>query len=112
MFDTGVLEDALRRHRERLERERVKLLGVVALCLKTMRKRYGIKEAYIIGSLLIPHRWSDRSDIDVAVSGCSENLLDIMKELEEATGREVDVLDLERHPSRESIVKKGMRIYG
>lgn len=32
-------------------------------------------------------RWSNFSDIDVAISGASVYILDVMKELEEATGR-------------------------
>jgi len=74
------------------------------------REKYDIQTAYIVGSLLQPHRWYPFSDIDVAVSGCSRHTFSVMKELEEATGKDVDVIDLDEHFSADLLRKKGMKI--
>ncbi len=111
-FDTGILDIALREQRERLERERRGLLELVEKTLREIQRRYDIQSAYIVGSLLLPNRWYPFSDIDVALSGCSEHLLTIMKELEEATGKRVDVIDLDRHPFPQLFKRKGVRVYG
>lgn len=111
-FDTGILDTALREQRKRLEKERRGLLEVVEKTLRDIQRKYTIRSAYIVGSLLLPHRWYPFSDVDVALSGCSVYLLSIMKDLEEATGGRVDVIDLDRHPFPELLKRKGMRVYG
>ena len=35
-----------------------------------------------------------------------------MKALEDATGKTVDVIDLDRHPAPETFVRSGARVYG
>ena len=39
-------------------------------------------------------------------------VLEVMKALEEATGRAVDVIDLDRHPSAQSFTQAGVKVYG
>jgi predicted nucleotidyltransferase len=110
-FDTSILDRALREKRGRLERERKELLARVVGALRAVRDRFGIQEAYVVGSLAELGRWRDSSDVDVAVAGASRYILDIMGVLEEATGREVDVIDLDRHPRAGSIRAKGVKVY-
>ena len=62
-----------------------------------------------MGSLLNPKKWSISSDIDIAVSGCSKHILDIMSELEKQTNKEVDVIDMDRHFNPDLIRKKGKK---
>ena len=112
MFDTHVLDETLKVQREKRNRERVDLLDRVARTLKAIRQEYRIQEAYIVGSLLADYRWHRSSDIDVAVGGCSGEVLEVMKELEETTGKDVDVIDLDRHPFPDAFRSKGLRIYG
>lgn len=112
MFDTSILDESLRLQREKQERERVILLQRVKETLRTVRCKYGLREAYICGSLLTARHWHRFSDIDVAVGGCSRAVLDVMGEIEEATGKEVDVIDLDRHPHPESFRSKGLKLYG
>lgn len=112
MFDTSILEEALRSRRQRLDSEQADLLGRVDRTLRDLRSEYGIGEAYVIGSLVPPRRWHQSSDVDVAVGGCSGNVLEVMRELEETTGREVDVVDLDRHPFPDLFRRQGLRIYG
>ncbi len=65
-----------------------------------------------MGTVLSPALWRESSDVDVAVSGCSHAALDVMKALEDATGKTVDVIDLDRHPAPETFVRSGVRVYG
>ncbi len=66
-FDTSILDRVLEERRKRLEGERKELLVRVVKTLQEIRKRFGIKEAYVVGSLVEPGRWADCSDVDVAV---------------------------------------------
>ncbi len=111
-FDNRVLDRAIRERRNRLEEERRRLLSRVMEALRDIKDRFGIKEAYIVGSLLDSRRWAEFSDVDVAVAGASGHILDIMGQLEEATGKEVDVIDLDRHPNAEAIRVRGLKVYG
>jgi predicted nucleotidyltransferase len=111
-FDTSIRDRAIKERRERLEKERRKLLDVVARTLQENREKYNIREAYITGSLLQSHRWYQFSDVDVVVGGCSQHIFSVMGELEEATDREVDVIDLDNHPSPDWVRKRSMKVYG
>ncbi len=110
-YDTSLLDRILLEKHKRLEDERQKLLSITKNVLISIKKKYRIKSAYILGSLL-KKRWNESSDVDVAVSGASGYILEIMKELEEATKRAVDVIDLDHHPFPEIVKKRGRRIYG
>ena len=112
MFDTGILDRAIRAKQGARDRERRAMLVRVADALRDMRQRFGIREAHIVGSLLQAHRWNETSDVDVAVGGCSAHILNVMEAIEEATGREVDVVDLDRHTGGDSFRLRGMKIYG
>lgn len=112
MFDTSLLDKAIKERRKRLEAERANLIGCVRRTLLELREPLGIDKAYIVGSLCSPCFWRESSDIDVAVGGCSSMVLDVMKALEDVTGRAVDVIDLDRNPSAESFVRSGVKVYG
>lgn len=106
MFDTRIRDAAIRARRQRLVFERVRRT------LLERRKPLGIEAAYIVGSLRSPDSWRESSDVDVAVAGCSPVVLEIMKALEDASGRVVDVIDLDRHPAPRSFTQSGVKVYG
>jgi predicted nucleotidyltransferase len=110
-FDTSVLDRVLEERRKNLDEERERLLLIVQKVLSSIRNKYGIKKAYIIGSIVLAKRWNPSSDIDVAISGASSYILDVMKELEEATSYPIDVIDLDKFPYPEMIKKKGIKVY-
>ncbi|MDE2809364.1 MAG: hypothetical protein OXN90_13175 [Gemmatimonadota bacterium] len=112
MFDTSVLDEALRKRRQRLAAEQAELFDCVRRTLLELREPLGIEAAYIVGSLRSPDSWRESSDIDVAVAGCSSVVLEIMKALEDATGREVTVIDLDRHPAPQSFAQFGVKVHG
>jgi predicted nucleotidyltransferase len=108
---TPVLDEFLTKKREQMENNRKVLLQRTLMALRAIRDRYVIEDAYVVGSLASPGRWSEFSDIDVAVSGASAHVLAVMKELEEATGRTIDVIDLDHHPAPDFVRRKGIRVY-
>ena len=58
------------------------------------------------------HRWDHKSDVDVAIGGAPDRVLDVMKVVEDAVDRDVDVIDLDLHMSADRFRQKGMKIYG
>lgn len=111
-FDTSVLDRAIRDRRKRLAAEQAELLPRVRQALLELREPLGVRCAYIVGPVLRPEFWSETSAIAVAVEGCSSAVLDVMKAVEDATGKVVDVIDLDRHPFPEPVVDSGVRVYG
>jgi predicted nucleotidyltransferase len=111
-YDTSIRDRAIRDRRRRLAAEQAELLRRVRQALLDLREPLGVRSAYIVGSVLSPERWTESSDVDVAVGGCSRAVLDVMKALEDATGKAVDVIDLDRHPAPESFLRSGVRVYG
>ena len=112
MFDTSIREEATRERRRRLAAEQAELLLRVRRTLLDLREPLGVETAYVVGSLRSPERWRESSDVDVAVGGCSAVVLDVMKALEDTTGRAVDVIDLDRHPFPQSFARSGVKVYG
>ncbi len=112
LFDTSVRDKAIRDRRRRLAAEQAELLPRVRQALFDIGQSLGVQRAYVVGSLRSPDLWRESSDVDVAVGGCSDAVLDVMKALEDATGRTVDVIDLDRHPAPDSFIRCGVRVYG
>ena len=111
-FDTRVRDKAIRDRRRRLAADQARILKRVRQALLDLREPLGVRRAYIVGSVLSPESWTESSDVDVAVGGCSHAVLDVMKALEDATGKTVDVIDLDQHPAPESFIRSGVRVYG
>lgn len=109
-FDTSVLDAAIRRRRDRLERERVELFRRVSSALAAQAGALGVRRAYVVGSLTREHGWSDDSDVDVAIGGGDP--LAVMRLVEEASGRAVDVIDLDRHPVPAPFRRNGVKVFG
>ena len=112
MFETDVLDRTLKTRRRQRNWERVVLIDRVASALRVCREKYGVREAFIVGSLLFFRRWDHKSDVDVAIGGAPDRVLDVMKVVEDAVDRDVDVIDLDLHMSADRFRQKGMKIYG
>ncbi|MGF1513989.1 MAG: nucleotidyltransferase family protein [Elainellaceae cyanobacterium] len=96
-FNTDLLDAAIARRRERQEAQRLVALDEVTHWLETEGLRYGLREVYLFGSITRPYRFSDRSDIDVAVEEIGpEAFFMVMASLSEALGRDVDLVDLRK----------------
>ena len=67
MFDTSKLDRIMEDKRFQLELKRQFLLKKVLRWLDNNGLEYGIDRAYVFGSVTQPHRFTDNSDVDVAV---------------------------------------------
>ncbi len=112
MFDTSIFDRALKKRKRKRNRERTECLRSVIATLKRIRNDYDIREAYVTGSLIVENRWNEASDVDVAVGGCSGSTLDVMKALEDASGRIIDIIDLDTHPYPGTVRDRGLTVYG
>ena len=110
MFETRVLDAAIRRKAERLEAERRVILDRLLAALRAQAPRLGLREAFIVGSLVQQGAWTEDSDVDVAISGGDP--LRVMRTLEEAVDRDVDVIDLDRHPEPGLFRRRGTKVIG
>jgi predicted nucleotidyltransferase len=74
-----------------------------------MREQYGINRAYLFGSLTRPYRFTERSDVDVAVESIdSESFFQAMARLSEQVEREVDLVELSKCPFADRIRQQGI----
>ncbi len=112
MYDTSILDEALAHRREQWRRQQSELLGRVLQTLQAHSESLGIEDAYVVGSLKTPGAWHSASDVDVAVRGRGLDVLEVMKVLEAATGRQVNVIDLDRHPSAARFIASGLKVLG
>ena len=110
MFNTDILDSEISRTAERLEIERKGILAKVISALRSGAPDLGVREAYVVGSLVHEGEWTDASDVDVAVSGADP--LQIMLLVERASGRVVDVIDLDGHPEPGMLRRRGTKIVG
>lgn len=110
MFDTRVLDAAVTKTAERLEAERRALFDRVFSVLLSEASALGVREAFIVGSLAEEGSWTEGSDVDVAVAGGDP--LQVMRLIEDAAGRAVDVIDLERHPGPGMFRRRGTKVFG
>lgn len=71
--------------------------------------KYDIEQAYIFGSLIRPVRFTQQSDVDLAVEAIApENLFVAMTALAEAIGREVDLIELSKCSFAHRIRQEGI----
>lgn len=79
-------------------------------CLQILREKYGVKNAFIFGSLRGDSHFDERSDIDIAVEGLApERYFEALTELYALlpAGFEVDLVPLERAQTSLVALAKG-----
>jgi predicted nucleotidyltransferase len=108
-FDTSLLDEAIARRHERREMLRRARLEEVLRQLEGLGPAHEVKEAYIFGSLAQPGRFSEDSDIDVAVVMPSARFFDLAAELSHALHTDVDLIPLERCHFADKIRREGIR---
>ncbi len=96
-FNSYLLDEIRAARRDRLEQERQTLLAQVKQWLDDYGSQYGICRAYIFGSLTRPDRFTETSDVDIAVEQIDpENFFTVISLLVTALGREVDLIKLDQ----------------
>lgn len=109
-FDTSLWQLTLARKKQEKEAKREAKLQQVLEIVAAYFSGRDVSSVYLCGSLLRPDAFDDRSDIDVAVSGLSEEGRRVAAELEELIGREVDLIELENCRFRAQIEREGRRV--
>ena len=109
-FKTTYLDQILEKKRSQLEQERQSLLKKTIHWLDQYGSKYGIKKAYIFGSITRSHRFSDQSDIDIAVEMTNtDDFFSLSGWLSEVTGREVDIIPIQQCHFANRIRERGIQ---
>ena len=108
-FDTHLLDKAIAERSARREALRQQLLAEVLRLLDELGPAYGLSHAYIFGSVLVPGRFHEASDVDVAVGGLDPaGFFDLMTALSTTLGWPVDLVALEKCHFARRICQEGM----
>ncbi len=109
VFPTPLLDQAKARRRQADEHSRLKMQQTVARWLRENAAQYGIQRAYLFGSIIQPGRFTQGSDVDLAVETIqSEQFFEAIAALSEAVEREVDLVDLTQCPFAAQIRRRGV----
>lgn len=96
-FSTAKLDQLLEERSRRDEAERQALVDKVLRWLDVHGTQCGIRKAYLFGSLAQPYRFHQQSDIDIAIQPDRPiDLFALMGTISELTGRDVDLIELEK----------------
>jgi predicted nucleotidyltransferase len=108
-FDTSLLDEAIARRSVRLEKERQRLFAQTVALLESQSGKYGIRSAWIFGSVARPHRFHERSDVDIAIETSRPELLtEAIGRFSSLLERDVDVIDLASVPFADRIRREGV----
>lgn len=108
-FDTSVLDEAIERRSKRLEKERKRLLAQTVSLLDKHCCHFGIRSAYIFGSLAQPRRFREHSDVDIAIETSRPELLtEAIGRFSSLLERDVDLVDLSAVPFADRIRREGV----
>jgi len=109
-YDTSVLDKAIAEKHTRWERERQVVLTRVLRWLDAHGADLGLRRAYVFGSLARAGRFSDYSDVDIAVEEISvESFFDLMAALSSELDRDVDLVELTKCHFAHRIRQEGIR---
>ena len=109
VFDTSVLDEAKARRRIENEQLRQQVLQATLDFLDEFGVRYGLEKAALFGSILVPGRFHEQSDVDIAVENVEPAVFfDLMASLSMALGQEVELVDLRHCHFADQIRQKGM----
>lgn len=106
---TELLEKYLKKIEQKKELRRIELLKKILVALSKLSKEISFKKAYIFGSILKRKRFYYDSDIDIAVFGLKDkDFFYFMSRATTMLGRDVDVVQLEKHRLKDKIIKEGL----
>lgn len=110
MFKTTYLDKILATQHSQLEQERQNLLKTTINWLDDYGAQYGIKQAYIFGSVTRKNQFSQESDIDLAIEiANTDNFFSVIGLISEATGRDVDLIPLNNCHFANRIRERGIK---
>lgn len=96
-FPTPLLDARLARERKQNEEDRQQLLQMTVAWLEENATRYGVERGYVFGSVIEYNRFSQYSDIDLAVeTHKTGNICALMGALSMHINRDIDVVPLDQ----------------
>ena len=105
-FSTVLIDQAINRKRNEDEARRLQCIERLFDILRNLSKSVFFEEAYIFGSVVKPHRYSELSDIDIGFTGLKdEDFFKTMSFISGQIGVEVDIIQLEGHRLVEKIMR-------
>ncbi len=108
-FPTPLLDQLQAQKRQEYEQERLVILVKTQQWLTEHAPRYGIYQAYLVGSLTRPYQFTHRSDVDLAVEQINPDLFFLaVAELSEYLERDVDIINLAQCSFRERLRQGGI----
>jgi predicted nucleotidyltransferase len=109
-FSTAKLDQLLEERSQRDEAERQTLVNKLLQWLDVHGTQCGIRKAYLFGSLAQPHRFHQQSDIDIAIQPDHPvDLFALIGTISELTGRDVDLIELEKSHFAHRIRQTGIK---
>jgi len=103
---------AIQEKREKWEKERKRILRRTNKALGCLSQKIKFSEAYLFGSVTLPYRFTKDSDVDIGFWGlANEDFFYAIAFLSREIGRDVDVIQLERHPFKEKIQTTGVKTW-
>ncbi len=106
-FSTHLLDARLAREKQQNEQIRQQLLQQTLNWLTANAQNYGISSGYLFGSVTVPNKFSQHSDIDLAVETYKKgSICALMSGL--PVVRDVDVVPLDQCHFAEKIRREGI----
>jgi len=108
-FSTHLLNARLAREKQQNEQIRQQLLQQTFDWLSANAQRYGVERGYVFGSVIEPNRFTQRSDVDLAVETHKiGNICGLMGALSAHLCRDVDCVPLNQCHFAPKIRKTGL----
>ena len=110
-FSTSLLYAIVESRKEDLEKKRHEILEQTITEIKSVFNNSNVQEVYITGSILIPYKFTSRSDIDIAVKGLTAvDYFPVLSKLEESLLRIVEIIELENCRFADKIIGNSLRV--
>lgn len=110
-FSTSLLYEIEESRKKELEKKRHEILEQTIIEIKSVFNNSNVREVYITGSIVIPYKFTSRSDIDIAVKGLSAvDYFPILSKLEESLLRTIEIIELENCRFSDKIISIGLRV--
>ena len=108
-FDTHLLDQALVQRATHFESDRQATLAKISIMLQALGPCYGIERAWIFGSVTRPYRFTEDSDIDLAVEQIEPaDFFNAISAFSRYLGREVDLVELQKCHFAHRICERGI----
>ena len=112
-FDVNAAKEFLRKREEKEEAffEETRK-SVLEKTIKVLRQEFqgSAVEVYLVGSIIQPFQFTDRSDIDIVLKNYQGDFLNIWSELQKKLDRTIQVIFFETCHFQEYILKSGQKV--